>query len=354
MKEWGTAKSGRLAHLFAIRGAGGAEAVVSDFGASLISFEVSDSDGTKRQILLGYDSVSSYEVSDTFFGALIARNANRIENARFSLDGHAYTLDQNDGTNNLHSGADTLAKRIWQLDGRTENSVTFSIDSPDGDMGFPGNMHLTASYTLTKHNALVLDISAESDMRTIFNPTFHGYFNLDGDRSKSIASHKLKVYADSYTPVNDKLIPTGECISVAGTCFDFTKEKTLQEALSAPDPQIAIGAGVDHNFCIRREKSEKSGLYSDETDVFKDAELISPDHKRTLTVYSDLPGLQIYTGNYVSDNPIGRGDFPYGKNAGIAMEPQFYPNAINQPTFAQPVIEAGKRVSHRMVYEYQG
>ena len=315
---------------------------VSDFGATLYSLIVPDKRDNLVDVVLGYDTPEEYMgPSGTGFGATIGRNGNRIGNASFVLNGKTYTLDQNNHGNNLHSGLNYYHYRMWDVKAVTENSITFFLHSPDGDQGYPGEFNVEVTYTLRDDNAIQIDYCGVPEEDTIVNMTNHSYFNLDGHASGDILEQALWVDADAFTITDQNLIPTGEIVSVDGTPMDFRQKKLVgQDIEEAYEPLIFAG-GYDHNWCLNNH-----GEYQ------KVIELSSDVSGLTMEVYTDLPGVQIYTGNFLVEEP-GKQGVVYRHRQGICFETQVYPDAINHENFPSPVCKAGEIYRTRTTYLFK-
>lgn len=306
-------------------------------------------------IMLGFENLSDYFENDPCFGSIVGRCANRTAGGEFTLDGKTYELQKNDnGINNLHSGPDVYNKRIWDVKEVTDTSITFTLDSPDKDQGFPHALHMEVKYTVTK-KAMIIDYSAKADGKTVWNPTFHGYFNLD--ESENILGHEFSIHSDKITYANEKSIPDGTFRDVAGTPFDFHEPMPFGRHIEDDYDELKYAGGYDHNFVLKntfdilsKEYSLKSGDGDpDELRVYEACTLYSACRK--MKVFTDLPGIQIYTGNYIQNGVKGKYGETYNRRKGVAMESQYFPNAINIPEFDQPVIDEKKTYRHRTVYE---
>lgn len=320
--KFGNCPDGKEISLYTIDNGCGMKAAVTDFGAILVNLFVPDAKGKVEDVVLGFDKAEGYFGNDSFFGSTVGPNANRICDAKFSIDGVSYQLAVNDGPNNLHSDKDKgYHKRLWNVK-TGDDFVTFSLEDDDMDMGFPGNKKFSVTYTLTKAGTLRLEYHASSDKKTIFNPTNHTYFNLDGHASGKIEGHKLTLHASKYTPTVPGSIPTGEIVPVAGTVMDFTSERVVGKDIDADFEQLTMAGGYDHNWVIdgwdgslrhfATLRAEKSG--------------------RRMEAYTTLPGVQFYAGNFIADQ-TGKGGVKYGPRMGLCLETQYYPDSINEPEF---------------------
>ncbi len=315
---------------------------VSDFGATLVSFTISDDKGKTTDVVLGHDNAAEYEAGGGHLGAVVGRHANRIGGSSFVLNGQKVTLTPNEnGHNNLHSGPDFYGKRIFAVEPVDEkgNAVTFVMDSPDGDQGFPGHLTLKVTYSLTEDGSLTLHYEAVSDADTICNPTNHVYFNLDGEGSGSILDHVMKICADRIVCIDHESIPTGDLREVADSPFDFREPKKVGRDIGAADEQLKNGTGYDHCFCLSEDK----------TQLRKVVEVYSEKTGIALDVSTDLPGIQFYSGNYLQDMTGKQGKI-YHDRDGFALETEYYPDSVNKPAFAQPVLKAGETFSSDTVY----
>jgi aldose 1-epimerase len=313
----------------------------------LQALKTPDRDGRIADIELGYDDLAGYVDHPNYFGVTVGRYANRIAGGRFTLDGKVYQLPLNDNANSLHGGTRGFDRLPWRIlsvkQGSAGASVTLAVSSPAGDQGYPGAVQATATYTLDDHGSLTIDYAAAADAPTVINMTNHAIFNLAGEGSgESALGHRLTVPASRYTPVDAALIPTGEMKAVAGTVFDFTRGRILADGIrDGRDPQIVIGRGYDHNFALDAGLTAEPKLA---------ARLEDPRSGRVLEVMSTEPGLQVYTGNFLNGAYVGKGRRVYRMGDGIALEPQKFPDAPNQPSFASARVEPGKPYRHRMIY----
>lgn len=303
------------------------EVTVINYGASVQSIKVKG-----REITLGYDTLKPYTEKPTYFGATVGRVANRIAGARFALDGKVYTLDRNDGENCLHGGSHGYDSRVW--DGTVkDDGVIFTLKSADGDQGFPGELCVTVGYTVTA-DTLKVYFTATSDKDTYFAPTNHTFFNFGG-KPDTVDDTVLFINADCYMPVDGKLIPTGELMSVKGTPFDFSAPKRIGDGIHAADKQLTyVGGGIDHNYAL----NGKHAATVSHGDIVMD-------------MYTDLPGLQLYTGNFLIDKKCRGG--VYNKHTAFCLEPQFFPNAVNTDGFKKPVLRARETATYYIEYKFK-
>jgi len=332
---------GEKATLYIFENKNGVVMEVSDFGATLVRLLVPDKYGKLLDVVLGYDNPKQYEgPAGTFFGATVGRNANRIGNATFTLNGKEYKLDKNNGENNLHSGLDFQSFRIWEVKETTENSITFALNSPDGDQGYPGEVNVEVKYTLTDDDAVAIDYLAVPEEDTIINYTNHSYFNLNGHESGDVLSQEMWIDADAFTRTDAASIPTGEITPVEGTPMDFRTAKAIGKEIDADYEAVIFGNGYDHNWCLNN-----NGKFAKAAELYSDVSGIK------MEVYTDLPGMQVYTGNFINDE-LGKDGVVYGKRQGVAFETQLYPDAINHENFQSPVVKKGEKYITKTVYKF--
>ncbi|WP_394527094.1 aldose epimerase family protein [Lacrimispora sp. JR3] len=342
---WGNMPDGSEVYLYTLENENGVSASFTDLGAVWVTMEVPDKTGQKTDVVLGYDSVSGYLDNPPHFGAPIGRNANRIANARFSINGREYTLEANDGVNNLHSGPDLYHRRLWdaQIEETEQGtSLHFSLFSPDGDQGFPGNADITVTYTLTPDDSLMLSYHMICDQDTVANFTNHSYFNLDGHDGGYAMKQRVWIDGDTYTRADEGSIPTGEFTPVKGTPMDFTVMKTIEQDLSEDYEALLLGKGYDHNWVLNHPDGEISlcaAAESDKTGI-------------RMEVYTDLPGMQFYTANFLKEGMRGKKNAVYGKRCCYCFETQYYPNAVNIPEFPSPVLKAGEEYNTVTIYKF--
>lgn len=341
-RAFGKNTKGEAATLYTFENSSGMVMEVTDFGATLFALWLPDGKGGKLDVVLGYDDPIGYEgPSGTFFGATVGRNANRIGKARFVINGKEYQIDKNDGgKNNLHSGFDFQSFRVWNVKSMGDNTITFALHSPDGDQGYPGALDIEVTYTLTEDNTIRIDYYGVPQEDTIVNYTNHSYFNLNGHASGSIAKHTAWVDADHYTPADAESIPTGEIAPVEGTPMDFRTRKEVGRDIDQDFEALNFGKGYDHNWCLNN-----GGKFA------KVAELTGDLSGITMEVYTDLPGVQIYTGNFLAEEP-GKGGVVYKHRQGICFETQYYPDALNHDNFPSTICKAGGVYQTTTVYKF--
>ncbi|MBN9523698.1 galactose mutarotase [bacterium] len=317
-----------------------------EYGAIVTSIRVPDKDGKVADVALGFDTLDGYLKGHPYFGSNAGRCANRIAKGKFSIDGKEYAVATNNGPNHLHGGKAGFDKKVWRGEpflGATGPGVKFTLRSPDKEEGYPGNLSVTMSYTLTDNNELVVDYRATTDQPTVCNLAHHSYFNLAGHNSGDILGHEFQAMAKNYTPADDTLIPTGKITPVAGTPFDFTTPKAIGKDLKAAggDP-----VGYDLNFVLDKGASDRPELA---------ARVTEPKSGRTLEVYTTEPGLQFYSGNFLDGTNVGRGGAVYRQYNGFCLEPQKFPDSVNKPEWrdrSNPILRPGETYRQTTVYKF--
>jgi len=335
-RPFGALPDGSPVTLYALTNAQGMSAAVTNYGALLVSLKTADRNGDIGEITLGFDHLDGYLGKHPYFGATVGRYANRIAGARFSLDGSEYRLAANNGENHLHGGLVGFDRVLWEADTFEEDGtvgVCFARVSPDGEEGYPGNLEVTVTYTLTDMDELRIDMEAMADRATPVNLTNHTYFNLRG--RGDVLGHVVQIAAARYTPVDATLIPTGKVVKVAGTPLDFTSPHAIGERLAA------VAGGYDHNFVLDRKADGQ---------LFSAARVEEPDSGRVLEVFTTEPGVQFYTGNFLDGTLTGRGGARYGRHAGFCLEPQKFPDSPNQPAFPSSILRPGSLYVHTILF----
>ncbi len=330
--------NGKQIELFTLDN-GTTQVSVMTLGATLVSIKTPDENGKVDDVLLGYDTPTEYMSHGGYLGAIIGRHSNRIKNAEFTLNGTEYKICANEGTNNLHGGPNGYDVRVWDITAQGDKLICKLYDE-DMSAKFPGNVEVTVTYTLSDDNALKLEYKAVSDKDTIVNLTNHAYFNLNGHTSGTIVNHKMKIYADFYTPVDTDCCPTGEVLSVAGTVFDFREFKTIGDEIDKV-PDFKTTSGYDHNFVLKT--AEKKLTLA--------AEVLADKCARRLTVYTDKPAIQFYAGNCM-DEVAGKGGHQYKKRDGFCLETQYFPNSLANPHFPSPILRKGEEYNFTTVYKF--
>ncbi|MHB0777630.1 aldose epimerase family protein [Halomonas sp. WWR20] len=350
---FGTLPDGREVEVYRIANINGIEMRVINYGGTIVSLRTPDIAGQFDDIVLGFDSLEKY-LSDTYrdanpyFGALIGRYGNRIAGGKFSLNGQTYELATNDGPNHLHGGEQGFDKVLWQaepFENDQGRGVVLTYTSADGEEGYPGKLKTQVTYTLTDADELDIQYRATTTQATPVNLTQHSYFNLEGEGSGSILDHYLIINAEAFTPVDETLIPTGEIRPVAGTPFDFTQPTPIGERIEQDNQQLTYGKGYDHNFVLARESSADDSLVLA-------ARVWEPDSGRLLEVSTTEPGLQFYSGNFLTGDLTGKRGKPYRHRSGFALETQHFPDSPNQENFPSTILEPGDTYHSRTVYAF--
>ena len=341
--DFGRTPDGEAVELYTLRNSRGAEADIMTYGGIVQKLLMPDREGRRADVVLGYDTLDGYLASSPYFGALIGRYGNRIGGAQFTLEGQTYKLAANNGPNSLHGGVKGFDKVVWtarpmQTAGGPALILTYF--SRNGEEGFPGNLKVTAIYTLTENNALKVEFSAWTDRPTVCNLTHHSYFNLAGQGD--ILSHVVYINADQTTPVDAGLIPTGEFANVTGTPFDFRTPTSIGARINDPDKALQYGPGYDHNWVIRKPPGQY-GLQ---------ARVTEPVSGRVMEVWSDEPGLQFYAGNLLDGTIKGKGGVLYQRRTGFCMEPQHYPDSPNKLNFPSVELKPGQTYHNTIVYQF--
>jgi Galactose mutarotase and related enzymes len=342
-RSFGNTGDGTEVYIFTLKNCNGMTAEITNFGGIVARLFVPAKDGKLDDVVLGYDNLNGYLKHGPYFGAIVGRHANRIEDAKFEINGVEYRLNANDGKNHLHGGLKGFDKAIWQpevIEKDSNESLQLTYRSRDGEENYPGNLDVKVIYTLTDENALNIDYFAVSDKDTVVNLTNHSYFNLSGHKSGNISNHKLMINADEFTPINSECIPTGEIRSVKGTPMDFTTLSLIGPGLESGYKQIDCGHGYDHNWVLNGEGLKKA------------AEVVDENSGRVMEVYTTMPGVQFYSGNFLEETEGCKDGAVYRKRAGLCLETQYFPNALKHRDFPSPILRAGELYRHTTVYKF--
>jgi len=329
---------------YTLRNSHGMEVRLTNYGATVTAIRVPDRNGKADDVALGYNSLEGYvnAVDRPYFGAVVGRYGNRIAKGTFQLDGKTFALAKNNGENHLHGGNMGFDKVIWNAKILGPHSIRFSHLSRNGDEGYPGNLSVRVTYTLENDNALRIDYRATTDRATPVNLTNHTYFNLAGEGSPTILDHELMIAANTFTPVDRGLIPTGELRKVAGTPFDFRKAKPIGRDIGAGDRQLTCGLGYDHNWVLDKPPGEMTLA----------ATLYEPRSGRLLEVFTNEPGLQFYSGNFLDGRLRGKSGRPYLHRSGLCLETQHFPDSPNHPAFPSTILHPGEIHKTTTVYRF--
>lgn len=334
--------NGKATALYTLTNANGMEVCVTNFGGRLVSVMVPDRDGKMTDVILGFDNINDYMTKPSDFGASIGRYANRIGGAAFELDGQTISLDKNDGDNCLHGGAEGWQYQVYDAELIEPQTLKLTMVDPDGHMGFPGTVTAVVTYTLTDDNAIDISYSGTTDKPTVLSMTNHAYFNLSGNHAAEGTDQILYVNADKFTPADEKLIPTGEMRPVEGTPFDFRTPKAIGQDINADYDQLVLGNGYDHNWVLNTGG-----------DISKLAlSVYSPATGILLEEYTDQPGVQVYTGNFLTGEVAGKHGVKYPKRASVCIETQLFPDSPNKPEWPSATLRPGETYTHRCIYKF--
>lgn len=341
--EFGKMQDGTVIKQYHLTNAAGMEACIINYGAIMTNLFVPDAEGKKRDVVLGFDELEGYYGNGGFIGATVGPLANRTAKAQFEMDGVICQLDVNDNDNNLHSHMEKgLHKRVWNAKELADaNAVEFTISMPDGDIGFPGNKDFKVTFTLTEDNEIKIDYAATSDKNTIINMTNHSYFNLSGHASGCAEHTCLQIKANEYVPVVAGAIPTGELPSVENTPMDFRQFHTIGERIRDDFEQLEVVGGYDHNYAIAK----------DNAGMEKVTTAIDDNSKIQMDVYTDLPGIQLYAGNFIG-KVKGKEGVTYDNRVAFCLETQYFPNSANEPNFERPVFGPEKPYKTTTIYKF--
>lgn len=338
---FGKTKEGTRVDIYTLRNLNGVEARICTYGGIIVSLKAPDRDGHLADVVLGFDNLDGYLTNSPFFGALIGRYGNRIAGGEFALDGVTYHLPVNDGPNTLHGGLKGFDKVVWRgkiIQSAAGPALELTYLSKDGEEGFPGNLSVKVVYTLMSDNGLRIDYTATTDKDTVLNLTQHTYFNLAGHGD--VLRHKVFIDADTFTPVDETLIPTDELRPVEGTAFDFLEPTAIGARINQDDKQLKFGKGYDHNYVLNHPMGH--------LDVV--AQVSEPATGRVLEVLTTEPGLQFYTGNHIDKPIVGKGGQVYDFRGAFCMEAQHYPNSPNQPDFPSTALRPGQVYHNTIIF----
>lgn len=339
--EFGKTKNGKNTYLYTFVNSSGMQMKISDYGAILVSVIVKDREGKELDVVLGYDSARDYEEDGLYLGYIVGRCANRISGASFELNGTTYELCRNDnGKNNHHSGPDFYGKRIWNVEEVTENAITLSLFSPHMDQGYPGNVTVYTTYTLTEDNEIQIEYKAEPDEDTLINLTNHSYFNLNGHDAGTVLDHKVWINADMYAEPNEEFLPTGRMSDVKGTAMDFSVAKELGRDIEADCEAIRYVHGYDTSYLLKGEGYRKAATLESEKSGIK------------MTAYTEYPGLHLYTANFLNGEK-GKCGAVYPRRGSVCFELQYFPDAIHHDNFEGPVCRKGETFYKKNAYRFE-
>lgn len=342
--SYGTTEDGTAVDLFTLVNDNGIEMKVTNYGGIITELKVPDKNGEMGDVVLGYDNLDDYIESNPYFGALVGRYGNRIAKGKFTLDGQEYSLVQNNGVNHLHGGTVGFDKVVWKADtAKTSEGPQLKLTYTSADMeeGYPGKLDVEVTYTLTNDDAVRIDYKATTDKKTIVNLTNHSYFNLSNNPDSLILDHELMLNADQYLPIDETFIPTGEPESVEGTPMDFTESTVIGARIEDDHQQIENGLGYDHCWVINGEPGT----------LRQAATVYEPGSGRVMEVLTTEPGVQFYTGNFLSGS-IGKGGAVYARRTGLCLETEHFPDSPNQPDYPSVVLNPGETYQTTTVYKF--
>ncbi len=344
-RSFGKTQAGEGVELYTLSNSKGVEAAIMNYGGIVISLKAPDRAGRVDDVVLGFDTLDGYLKVHPYFGAIIGRYGNRIGKGRFSLNGVPYTLARNDGENHLHGGLRGFDKVVWkarEVPHQEGSSLELTYLGKDGEEGYPGNLSVTVTYTLTENNELKIDYRATTDKDTVLNLTNHSYFNLAGQGEGDILGHRLTINAGRFTPIDAGLIPTGELRSVEGTPFDFRQPHAIGERIDGKAEQLVFGKGYDHNFVLNRSGGALELA----------ARVVEPKSGRVLEVLTTEPGVQFYTGNFLDGTIHGKAGKAYQRRYAFCLETQHFPDSPNQPSFPSAVLKPGAAYQTSTVFRF--
>ena len=341
-EPFGKVLDGISIELFTLSNSNGITVKITNYGGIITSIITPDTTGRAGDIVLGFDSIEDYLKPHPYFGCIVGRYANRIAEGKFKVEGQEYSLAKNNGPNHLHGGIVGFDKVVWEVKEVTESdneaSLKLAYLSKDGEEGYPGNLSVTVSYSLTNDNQLIITYDASTDKTTPINLTNHSYFNLSAGQAKNCLDHVIKLNADKYVEVNDQYIPTGNLVDVASTPMDFTNPHPIGEFLDK------VPGGYDHTYVIKKEGTKEKMAYV--------AWVHEPLTNRIMEVYSTQPGAQFYIGNFLDGTLIGKNDIVYNKHYGFCLETHHFPDSPNQPSFPSAWLHPGEKFNEITIYKF--
>lgn len=339
--DFETVVDGKPTRLFTMENENGIVVTLTNYGAKIVSVYTPDRNGKRADVVLGFKSIAEYQQYSASHGAVVGPFANRIVNAQFKIDTITYKLPANNGRSCLHSGNDSWYRKAWdfQKDG---NVTVFTLESPDGEFGFPGNKKAKVVYTLTEDNELKIDYEVTTDKACYINVTNHSYFNLRGEGNSDVLNHEVIINAGKSTPVNMFMIPTGEIVDIRGSFLDFTTPHTIGERIDSTHQQLQFARGYDFNYVIDKKESELAFA----------ASAYEPESGRLMEVFTTEPGIQFYTGNHLRGAETGKSGVAYTKRTGFCLETQHFPDSPNQPQFPSTLVKPGEVFQSTTIYKF--
>lgn len=341
-ENFSSSVDGKTTGLFVLCNANGMEAAITNFGGRIVSLMVPDKQGTLRDVVLGHDSIQDYVNIDGNFGAIIGRYGNRINQGRFKIDDTEYQLPRNNFGHCLHGGDKGFHNRVWDVKQADDHSLSLSLRSPDGEDGFPGNIEANVIYTLTDSNSLSVVYEATTDKPTILNLTNHSYFNLSGDPSNDILHDQICIRASHITPIDSTFMTTGDFMPVENSLFDFRTPRTIEEGIASADQQIVNGKGYDHNFVIDNPGDLSAPVVT----------VSSPASGIVMEIFSDQPGIQFYSGNFLDGTVKGKKGIAYKRHSALCLEPQHFPDSPNKPDWPSTIVRPGETYRTQTIYRF--
>ncbi len=342
---FGQSSNGNPVDIYTLTNNHGMQVSITNYGATLVSLKVPDRFGKVNDVTLGFDSLEAYQQGSYFFGCIVGRYANRIAGGKFTLLGKTYVLEQNEGDNHLHGGSSGFDKAVWQAETHNNGpdpALTLKHFGRDGDGGYPGNLSVTVAYRLTDANELEIDYEAQTDHPTVINLTHHAYYNLAGAGSGDITRHRMAIFAAHVTPIDRRLIPTGELRHVADTPLDFRQPIEIGARIAVEEEQLLLGNGYDHNWVLNKAEGVLDLA----------ARVTEPLSGRIMEVYTTEPGIQFYTGNFLDDRIAGKEGQIYSRRGGFCLETQHFPNSPNQPEFPNTVLNPDDTYRQTTIYRF--
>ena len=341
-QDFQTEVNGKQTQLYTLANANGMEVCITNFGGRIVSIMVPDKTGEMKDVVLGFDSIGDYINTPSDFGAAIGRYANRINQGKFVLDGDTVKLPQNNYGHCLHGGPTGWQYQIYTGQQLNDSTLQLTMQSPDGDNNFPGNVTAHVTYTLKSNNSIDIQYDATTDKKTVINMTNHSYFNLSGNPQNTITDNILYVNADSITPVDSTFMTTGEMLALTDNCMDFKNAKPIADALDMNNEQVKFGMGIDHNYVLNTKGNIEEVA----------AKVTCPSTGITLEVYTNEPGIQVYTGNFLDGTVTGKKGIVYNQRAAICLESQHYPDSPNKPQWPSVILEPGQTYHSHCIFKF--
>ena len=341
-QKFETIIDGAETHLYTLTNANGIEVTITNFGGRIVSVMVPDRDGTEHDVVLGFDNIEDYINIPSDFGATIGRYANRIAGAKFTLDEETYELIPNNGAHTLHGGPQGWQYKVFEAEQLNSSTLNLSLTSPDGDMKFPGTVNVEMTFKLTNENAIDINYYATTDKKTVINMTNHSYFNLNGNPNIPATNHLLYVNADNMTPIDATYATLGTIVPVKGTPFDFTTPHPISDEIDKDDEQIKNGNGIDHNWVLNTKGDVTQPA----------ASIVCPTTGIKVEVFTNEPGIQVYTGNFLNGSVTGKQGISYRQRTAVCLETQKFPDTPNKPQWPSAVLSPGETYHSQCIYKF--